>query len=862
MTMMRNNRVQPIAAAYGSWVCAPLVIRRVGRFVRAGRAIFCVGALTVAIAATARAADPEVRPNTLISVAVDRTTAQELIDLGTDVWGVDHEGGAFHVRVTPGQMHEMTHRGIPFSVLHDDLDAAYKEYRRNLRHRPRAETFTDYHTLDQVEDAMERMAADHPDIVTLETIGESVEGRPIIAMRLGVELADDDHSRPAMLVMGCHHAREWISVEVPLYFADYLVENYLVEGRVTRLLTYAEVWIIPIVNPDGYVYSHEEDRWWRKNRRDNGDGTFGVDNNRNYSAGWGGVGASTDTRGETYRGASAFSEPETRAIRDLLARRPFIAAISYHNYSQLVMYPNGYTREPVANADEYDELSAEMTRLINDGHDDAKYDYRYGTPPELLYVASGDFVDWAHHVHGVYAFTIELRPNGPPFFELPPIEIIPTCRENLPALFYLADETMMPGLATHDTDGDGLIDEDDYCPNSGAAQIDVLGCGPNQQDIDNDGVPNAEDLCSDTPVGQSVDGAGCRVVPRYRIEVRSNTTGAMIDVDPPDIDAADDGVATPDRFVREYTDTSAVVLSAPREAGGGIFERWIIDGRPQETGTSGVIVPLTEGQVADAQAVYVTPLRLEITGEPRIPDEQQKGLGYVAEYTAMVLYSDDSRRSAPAGEVAWRVEPEGGALMTGDGELLTFNLPAAEAEREVTLSAEVDLAGNRLTATPMIVRIFDAETLTPRCVAATVTGPPEVAVGQSHVYSASVRIEGRTGSIPSGEGIVWTVSPLTEGVAGGIRAAISEDGTLALDAASTGDRLIVSVSLANDDGTACEGRLEVAVIAPDPTDPEVGRTTDGGGTAASCGAVGMIGFLGMFVGLCTMRAGRVGRRWA
>jgi hypothetical protein len=96
-------------------------------------------------------------------------------------------------------------------------------------------------------------------------------------------------------------------------------------------------------------------------------------------------------------------------------------------------------------------------------------------------------------------------------------------------------------------------------------------------------------------------------------------------------------------------------------------------------------------------------------------------------------------------------------------------------------------------------------------------------------------------------------------VAGGIRAAIAEDGTLALDAASTGDRLIVSVSLANDDGTACEGRLEVAVIAPDPTDPEVGRTTDGGGTAASCGAVGMIGFLGMFVGLCTMRAGRVGR---
>src|SRR5690606_24982078 len=124
-------------------------------------------------------------------------------------------------------------------------------------------------------------------------------------------------SLPTSLLLGCHHAREHLSVEVPLKAAQYLARNYATNPRIKELLDTREVWIVPMINPDGAEYDIATGRYrmWRKNRRDNGDGTYGVDLNRNYATGWGGPGSSASPKSDVYHGPGAFSEPETRAVR-------------------------------------------------------------------------------------------------------------------------------------------------------------------------------------------------------------------------------------------------------------------------------------------------------------------------------------------------------------------------------------------------------------------------------------------------------------------------------------------------------------------------------------------------------------------
>ena len=134
-----------------------------------------------------------------------------------------------------------------------------------------------------------------------------------------------------------------------MFLADRLVESADTDPRVHALLSRAEIFVIPVVNPDGYFFtwSDSANRLWRKNRRNNGDGTFGVDNNRNWGYEWGGAGASTQTSSETYRGTGPFSEPETAAMRDFFNARPNIVSnIDFHSYSQLVLSPWAYTVAP------------------------------------------------------------------------------------------------------------------------------------------------------------------------------------------------------------------------------------------------------------------------------------------------------------------------------------------------------------------------------------------------------------------------------------------------------------------------------------------------------------------------------------
>jgi murein tripeptide amidase MpaA len=257
-----------------------------------------------------------------------------------------------------------------------------------------------------------------------------------------VQIAEGE---PEILFVGGHHAREWISIDVPLLLARHLLEQYATDPSVRNLIDNGEIWVIPLLNPDGHQYSVTNNRLWRKNRRDNGDGSFGVDLNRNYSYQWGGPGSSGDTYSETYRGPQAFSEPETMILRDFANAHDFLATIFYHNYSQLVLFPWGHTSAPAPDRDLLQQLAETMADEIFSVHG-RRYTAQQSS---ALYVASGDATDWFYGESAVPSFTIELRPpSSPPGFELPESEIQPTFTENLPAALHLIRWSQTVGSLT------------------------------------------------------------------------------------------------------------------------------------------------------------------------------------------------------------------------------------------------------------------------------------------------------------------------------------------------------------------------------------------------------------------------------
>jgi len=344
------------------------------------------------------------------------------LPLGLDVWEVKPD----HVvlRAAEPQAERLQRMGYRVEQLH--LTDTY------LSTFATEEAIAGYHSAASLEQDMRQLAASQPQIVELRELGRSVENRPIWALRIGERRG----STRKILFLGCHHAREWLAVEVPYRLAEYVV-THANQNTVQQWLTEGEIWVAPMVNPDGHEYSRTQDRLWRKNRRPNSDGSFGIDPNRNYGYMWGTLNVSTSSHvpsDETYVGPYAFSEPETRAVRDLIARELFRGVITYHSFSQLILYPWGYTSRPIAapaGHKQMVELAKRMQKLIRDVHD-ASY-----TPEQSsqLYPTVGDTTDWTYGIYQIPSFTIELRPHtqAEGGFILPPEQIQPTWEENQPA---------------------------------------------------------------------------------------------------------------------------------------------------------------------------------------------------------------------------------------------------------------------------------------------------------------------------------------------------------------------------------------------------------------------------------------------
>jgi len=297
----------------------------------------------------------------------------------------------------------------------------------------------EFHSYHEVEQELLRLEASYPALVSVVDIGDSLEGRNIYAVKLSDNVIQDENEAEVVF-MGCHHAREWISVDVPLRTARHLAAAYDSDAAVRALLDASEIWIIPLVNPDGLEYSIHVYRYWRKNRRDNLDGTFGVDLNRNYGYQWGydDVGSSGDSASAVYRGSAAFSEPESRVIRDFVTAHDFEALVSYHNYSQIVLYPWGYVKQVSPQDELLRFLAANMVDRMARVHGRI---YAYGPAGDSLYTTNGDTTDWALGTVGIPAFTIELPPPSVAeggFFNAES-DIVPIFEENLAAVLFLVD---------------------------------------------------------------------------------------------------------------------------------------------------------------------------------------------------------------------------------------------------------------------------------------------------------------------------------------------------------------------------------------------------------------------------------------
>jgi len=216
------------------------------------------------------------------------------------------------------------------------------------------------------------------------------------------------------------------------------LSKYNTDPQIKRLLDKINIFYLPIVNIDGFLFAHSSNRMWRKNRKQNAGGTYGVDLNRNWRSGWGGSGSSNVPSSETYRGTAILSEPETKSIDTFIRKHPEIkAGIDFHSYSQLNLRPWSKSSQPSPDEAKLRPLGQKMTDAIKSVHN-VVYQNILGSG---LYIASGCLNDELYESHKMMGYTIELRPTqfGGGGFAPPPSQILPTVEENWKAILVLAE---------------------------------------------------------------------------------------------------------------------------------------------------------------------------------------------------------------------------------------------------------------------------------------------------------------------------------------------------------------------------------------------------------------------------------------
>jgi len=397
-------------------------------------------ALLLAAAAPATPADAQSQPyegDIVVRAELDTPAEVErMLEISPDPWSHRVGVGFAEFRVPADMRDELDASGIDYEVLIDDLQALVDDERDQIALRVGA-FYDNYRNLTEITDYIDSLVALHPNLASTFAVGQSVQGRTISGVKVGA--AGDD--KPALLIFAAQHAREWVAPMAATFLADRLLTDYATDPEVQRILDAVDLYIIPVVNPDGYEYAWAVERFWRKNRRDNPGSFEGVDLNRNWGHAWGGAGSSGSYSSQVYRGTAPFSEPETAAIRDFTLARPEIRAmIDVHTYGQLILSPPGHDTSLAPHPDDkvFAALSADLHDAVLSAHQEA---YFAGPAGASLYVAAGDAPDWFYFDRQMLSWTFELRPENS--FEggfAPPASLIrPTAEEFFAAGLLAAD---------------------------------------------------------------------------------------------------------------------------------------------------------------------------------------------------------------------------------------------------------------------------------------------------------------------------------------------------------------------------------------------------------------------------------------
>lgn len=291
-----------------------------------------------------------------------------------------------------------------------------------------------YFTYQEMLDELDSMAAKYPHLISARqaiSATNTVQGRPIYWLRIS-DNPNIDETEPEALYTALHHAREPGSLSQLMFYMWYLLENYATNPEIQALVDNTELYFIPCINPDGYVYNETTNPngggLWRKNRRNNGGGDFGVDLNRNYGHEWAfdNSGSSPNPASDTYRGPSGFSEPETQNVRDFCNAHNFVITLNYHTYGNLLVYPWGYNDQQTPDSVVFRGFANYLTRENN---------YFAGTGSETVgYTTNGDSDDWMYGETGtkdkIFSFTPEVGDNSFGFWP-PQSAIMGLCKDNV-----------------------------------------------------------------------------------------------------------------------------------------------------------------------------------------------------------------------------------------------------------------------------------------------------------------------------------------------------------------------------------------------------------------------------------------------
>jgi len=368
-------------------------------------------------------------------------TIFELLELGIDPEGLEIRPGVY-VDAIVNQNEQLAIEGLGLiaeNLIHDLSSHYASRLSQGISRELGYGSMGGYLTFDEIVASMDSLHMTYPEIVSVkQSIGLSYEGRPIWAFKISdnPNTVDGD---PQVLYNSLIHAREPAAMMTMMHFAWSLAENYNLDPTMTFLVNERELWFIPVVNPDGYVFNQlthpDGGGMHRKNRRPGCTSSPGVDLNRNWGYFWGydDLGSSPDSCAATYRGSQSFSEPETQALRDFVINHEFQTAFNYHSYGNLLIKPFSYNEAvelPAPDGEIYNQLGPDLVEYN---------DYLYGTGTETVgYTVNGDAVDYMYGELGIINFTPEVGAGEDGGFWPPTDRIFELAANNLNMNIHLA----------------------------------------------------------------------------------------------------------------------------------------------------------------------------------------------------------------------------------------------------------------------------------------------------------------------------------------------------------------------------------------------------------------------------------------